>query len=117
MAITSAAPLRGVRKSSVYCAARGAQNSFIRAAGIELAPQGVLVNAIAQNWVQNPTYFPEGIEEDEKFQAMVKRNVPTGRLAASEESAALALFLASDANQSIVGQVVPFAGGWVTTTG
>ena len=39
------------------------------------------------------------------------------RLGKGEESAHLAAFLASSHSDFIVGQVIPFAGGWVTTTG
>lgn len=117
VAVTSAAPLRGINKSSAYCAARGAQNAFIRAAGLELAASNIQVNAIAQNWVKNPTYFTDEMIASERFQAAVQRSVPRKALAESQESAELALFLASDASKHMVGQVLPFCGGWATTTG
>jgi len=117
VAVTSAAPLRGIPGASAYCAARGAQNAFVRAAGLELAPQGVLVNAIAQNYVRNDTYYPEGLITSERFRKHLERNVPAGRVAEPRETAELALFLASRAGGFLVGQVIPFAGGWATTTG
>ena len=48
-----------------------------------------------------------------KLERMVK-NIPAGRLARSEESARLAVYLASDDADFFVGQVIPFSGGWVT---
>ncbi len=117
VAITSAAPLRGIAGTSAYCAARGAQNAFVRAAGLELAPTGVQLNAVAQNYVHNEAYYPDELVVTERFKKHMARNVPIGRLARAEESADLALFLASSHSDFIVGQVVPFAGGWVTTTG
>jgi NAD(P)-dependent dehydrogenase (short-subunit alcohol dehydrogenase family) len=42
------------------------------------------------------------------------RNIPAGRLARAEESARLAVYLASEESDFFVGQVIPFAGGWVT---
>lgn len=116
VAVTSAAPLRGMPGSSSYCAARGAQNAFIRASGLEFAGRNVQINAVAQNYVSNPAYYPDDLAATERFQKHLARNVPIGRLAHAEESAELALFLASDHSDFIVGQVVPFAGGWVTTT-
>jgi len=112
VAITSAAPLRGIAGSSAYCAARGAQNAFIKATGIEYAKHNVQINAVAQNYVSNPAYFPDELVASERFQKHLQRNVPIGRVAKSEESAELALFLASDKSDFIVGQVMPFSGGW-----
>ena len=37
IAVTSAAPLKGIANNAAYCAARGAQNGFIKAVGLELA--------------------------------------------------------------------------------
>lgn len=116
VAITSAAPLRGIPGSSAYCAARGAQNAFIRAAGLEFASRGVNINAVAQNYVSNPAYYPDDLVESERFRKHLERNVPIRRVARADESAELALFLASDKSDFIVGQVVPFAGGWATNT-
>jgi len=115
--MSSAAPLRGIPKNAAYCAARGAQNAFVRAAGLELAREGVQLNAVAQNYVHNPAYYPPELVATERFKQSLARNVPIGRLAEERESANLALFLASQESNFIVGQVVPFAGGWVTTTG
>lgn len=116
VAITSAAPLRGIAGSSAYCAARGAQNAFVRAAGLEFASANVQINAIAQNYVSNPVYYPEELVASERFQKHLARHVPIRRVATEEEQAELALFLSSDRCNFIVGQIVPFAGGWVTTT-
>ncbi|MDA9050698.1 SDR family oxidoreductase, partial [Pseudomonadales bacterium] len=116
VAITSAAPLRGLPGSAAYCAARGAQNAFIRATGLEFAATNVQINAIAQNYVSNPEYYPDELVASERFQNHLKRNVPIRRIAKAEESAELALFLASNNSDFMVGQVVPFAGGWATNT-
>lgn len=112
VAITSAAPLRGIPNHAAYCAARGAQNAFVRAAGLELAAHNVQLNAVAQNYVQNDSYFPAEVLASERFQKHLAHNVPLGRAAHGWESAELALFLASDKSDFMVGQVVPFAGGW-----
>jgi 2-keto-3-deoxy-L-fuconate dehydrogenase len=76
----------------------------------------VQINAIAQNYVSNPEYFPDDLVASEKFQNHLKRNVPIRRVARAEESAELALFLASNNSDFIVGQIVPFSGGWATNT-
>ena len=96
IAITSAAPIRGIPNHAAYCAARGAQNAFIKAVGLELARSQVQVNAIAQNYINNGTYYPDDLIENQKFLDHLKRNVPTNRVGAASETAELAAYLASE---------------------
>ena len=114
IAVTSAAPLKGIPNNAAYCAARAAQNGFIKAVGLELARANVQVNAIAQNYINNNTYYPDDILENEKFMDHVRRNVPTNKVGAAEETAELAAYLASEKNTHMVGQIIPLAGGWAT---
>ena len=114
IAVTSAAPLRGIANNAAYCAARGAQNGFIKAAGLEMARSNVHVNAIAQNYINNNTYYPDNILDNEKFLDHVKRNVPTNKIGAADETAELAAYLASEKCKHMVGQIIPLAGGWVS---
>ena len=110
----SAAALRGIRRASTYSAARGAQLAYIQAVGVEVAPHNIQVNAIAQNFVDNPTYFPPEIQANPAFQERLKREVPLGRLVSASEDALFAAYLCSDAANCFVGQVFPVCGGWVT---
>jgi 2-keto-3-deoxy-L-fuconate dehydrogenase len=110
----SASALRGIRRASTYSAARGAQIAYVRAVGTEVAPHGVQVNLIAQNFVENDVYFPEAVRRLPMFQERMRREVPAQRLGTAREDAMLAVFLASDECCFMVGQTVPFAGGWVT---
>ena len=114
IAITSAAPLKGIANNSAYCAARGAQNGFIKAVGLELARSNIQVNAIAQNYINNNTYYPDDILQNEKFLNHVKRNVPSNKIGAASETAELAAYLASEQCKHMIGQLIPLAGGWVT---
>lgn len=109
----SASALRGQPNYAAYGSARGAQLAYVQDVGIEVAPHNVQVNAIAQTFVANPTYFPESYQRTEDFKERIK-GAPVGRLAHGWESAALALFLAGGESDFLVGQVFPFAGGWVT---
>jgi 2-keto-3-deoxy-L-fuconate dehydrogenase len=110
----SASALRGMKRASSYSAARGAQLAYVQALGVEVAPHDVQVNAIAQNFVDNPTYFPPEVQANPRFQERLRREVPLGRLVGAEEDAMLAAFLCSDAARAFVGQVFPMCGGWVT---
>ena len=112
LVIGSASALRGMRRTSTYSAARGAQLAYVQAVGVELAPQKVRINAIAQNFVDNPTYFPEEVQKNPRFQERLKREVPLGRLVSAREDAEFAAYLCSDAADCFVGQVFPISGGW-----
>jgi len=114
IAITSAAPLRGIPNNAAYCAARGAQNGFIKAAGLELARSNIQVNAIAQNYINNNTYYPDDLLDNRKFLNHVKRNVPSNKIGAASETAQLAAYLSREDCRHMVGQVIPLAGGWAT---
>jgi 2-keto-3-deoxy-L-fuconate dehydrogenase len=108
----SASALRGSRRLTTYSAARGAQLAYVQALGVEVATHNVQVNAIAQNFVDNPTYFPPEVKANPKFQERLKREVPLGRLVSAREDAEFAAYLCSDAADCFVGQVFPVNGGW-----
>ena len=91
----SASALRGMKRASTYSAARGAQLAYVQAVGVEVAPHNVQVNAIAQNFVDNPTYFPAEVQANPRFQERLKREVPLGRLVGAEEDAEFAVYLCS----------------------
>ena len=114
LVIGSASALRGMKRASTYSAARGAQLAYVQAAGVELAPRNIQLNAIAQNFVDNPTYFPPEVQANPRFQERLAREVPLGRLVAAREDALFAAYLCSDAASCFVGQVFPVCGGWVT---
>lgn len=113
VAITSSSPNRRMVPQAIsYVAARAAQNAFVRSAGHELAAHGVRLNAIAQNFVENETYYPKSIMENERFQNRLKMEVPAQRLGQPRETAELALFLAGPDSTFIFGQVISNDGGW-----
>jgi 2-keto-3-deoxy-L-fuconate dehydrogenase len=109
----SASALRGIKRTSTYSAARGAQLAYVQSVGVEVAPHNVQVNAIAQNFVDNPTYFPPDVQSNPKFQELLKREVPLGRLVSAREDAEFAAYLCSEPASCFVGQVFPVCGGWV----
>ncbi len=113
LVVGSASALRGIKRSSSYSAARGAQLAWVQGVGVELAPQGIQVNAVAQNFVDNPTYFPPEVQALPAFQERLKREVPLGRLVSADEDAQFCAYLCSRAADCFVGQVFPVCGGWV----
>ena len=109
----SASALRGIKGATTYSAARGAQLAYVQSLGVEVAAHNVQVNAIAQNFVDNPTYFPPEVQADPRFQDRLKREVPLGRLVSASEDAEFAAYLCSELANCFVGQVFPVCGGWV----
>ena len=109
----SATALTGLKTVTAYSAARAAQVGYVQSLGVEVAPHNIQVNLIAQNYVENPVYYPPELREKESFQKSLRRQVPLGRLATAEEDAQFALFLASDESDFFVGQAIPFSGGWI----
>ena len=109
----SSTAFRGQKRTASYSAARGAQVSWVRAVGTEVAPSNVHVNLIAQNFIENPMYYGPEVQALPAFQERLKREVPLGRLVSGDEDALFAAYLASDAAAGFVGQVFPICGGWV----
>jgi NAD(P)-dependent dehydrogenase (short-subunit alcohol dehydrogenase family) len=108
----SATALKGMPTVTAYSAARAAQSGYIRSLGVEVAKHNIQANLIAQNYVENPVYYPRQLREKESFQKSLARQVPLGRLATAREDALFALFLASEESNFFVGQSIPFSGGW-----
>lgn len=113
LVIGSAAALRGQKCTGTYSAARGAQLAYVQSVALEVVQHGILINAIAQNFVANPTYYGPEVQANPRFQERLKREVPLGRLVSAEEDARFAAYLCSDAAACFVGQVFPVSGGWV----
>ena len=109
----SAAAMRGMKTVAGYSAARAAQVGYVQSVGVEVAPHNVQVNLIAQNYIENPAYYPPELTARESFKASLRRQVPAGRLGTPREDAMFAVFLASDEANFFVGQAIPFCGGWV----
>ena len=111
LVIGSATGVKGMAGVTAYSAARAAQVGYIRSTALEVSPANIQINLIAQNWVENPAYFPEEFTSTEAFQEIFKA-VPSPRLATGREDALFAVFLASDESNFFVGQAIPFSGGW-----
>jgi 2-keto-3-deoxy-L-fuconate dehydrogenase len=78
--MSSASDLKGMPNYCAYRSARGAQLAYVQDAGTEVAPHNVQVNAIAQTFVENATYFPPSYQATAEFEERI-RGVPLGRLA------------------------------------
>ena len=93
-----------------YCATKHAVEGMTKALGVEWAPHGIRVNAVAPTFVLTPLTKP--MFEDPEFAAEVYRRLPTGELATIEQVADAARYLACDASGSVTGTVLRVDGGW-----
>ncbi len=110
---TSATALRSGRHTvSAYEMARAAQTAVVRSAGREMAAHGVRVNAVAPNYVENPSYYPPELVADERFQRSVQRDVPRRVLTTGDEAAEVVEYLLSPGARALFGAVLPVDGGW-----
>ncbi len=98
---------------SAYAASKAAVAQLVRTASAELSPRGIRVNAVSPGPVQTPLLNKTGMSE-EQIQHMIKEtaaSVPLGRLGRPEETANVALFLASDEASYVQGQEYAVDGG------
>ena len=111
----SVAGLVGIANFAAYCAAKGAVIALTRSMSVDLAPQGVRVNAIAPGTVFTPLMEPmltaRGGGDLATGLAMTVQKYPIGRLGTPEDIAAVALFLAGDESGFLTGSVVTADGG------
>lgn len=109
---TSAVPYRGLSNYGMYVTGRGAQNAMVLTLARELARSAITVNAVAPNFVENPSYFSEALLTDEATKAKILSQIPLGRIGKPAEVADTVAFLLSDKAGFTTGHVMPIAGGW-----
>lgn len=98
------------RNASAYSSSKMALIGLTRSSAIDLAPFGVLVNAISPGTTQ--TEMVDRILSEELKQILLT-GIPLGRFATPQEIANCAVFLASDWNTYITGQNIIVDGGTV----
>ena len=116
--IASVASLRGFPYASGYCASKHAVLGLTRAVALEVATQGVTVNAICPGYVDTDIVraaiaeivSKTGRTEDEAMEHFTQSN-PQGRLIEASEVASAVSWLCSDGAASVTGQAVAIDGG------
>ena len=92
-----------------YCAAKGGLKMFTKSMATEWGKYNILTNAIGPGYFS--TDLTKVLEEDPKFDAWVKSEVPLQRWGKTEELIGSAIFLSSEAASYINGHTLYVDGG------
>lgn len=118
--IASTAGLVGYAYVSAYCAAKHGVIGFTRAVALEVAKQGITVNAVCPGYTDTPLLggavdnivAKTGRSSDEAKTTLAAGN-PQGRLVQPEDVARTVGWLCLPGSEAIHGQSIPVAGGEV----
>lgn len=107
------AALVGQPEAPSYVAAKAGQIGLTRALALDLAPEGIRVNAVCPAGVLTPTLqeWADSHDDPEAALRMVHNWHPLGRMATVEEIGQVCAFLASDEAAFITGQAICPDGG------
>ncbi|UJB42514.1 SDR family NAD(P)-dependent oxidoreductase [Streptomyces sp. A1-5] len=116
----SYAGLTGMAFVGAYAATKHAVVGLTRVAALELAAQGIRVNAVCPGAVDTPMTNPAALDPSADPQEaaravdeLYRKLVPLGRIGRPEEVARLALFLSGEDSSYITGQPFVIDGGWL----
>jgi NAD(P)-dependent dehydrogenase (short-subunit alcohol dehydrogenase family) len=100
----------GAERLAAYAASKGAVRQLVRSIALEWASSGVRINAIAPAYVT--TDLTQGLRSNDRHRERIESATPMGRMAAPDEVAGAAVFLASEAAGYITGTTLFVDGGW-----
>jgi NAD(P)-dependent dehydrogenase (short-subunit alcohol dehydrogenase family) len=100
--------------ATAYSASKAGLVSLVKTLGRELAPEGIIVNAVAPGVVDTPQLEVDAAAEGVTREEMVARygaEIPLGRVGRPDEIASAVAMLTDPRMASLVGQVVQVNGG------
>lgn len=112
--ISSIYGLVGFPGSLAYGVAKAGVAQLTRQIAVDLAPQGILVNAIAPGVIETEM-TRQRLESNAWWRHIQCDATPVGRVGRPEDIAGAAAFLCSEDASFIAGQVLVVDGGWLGT--
>jgi NAD(P)-dependent dehydrogenase (short-subunit alcohol dehydrogenase family) len=111
--VSSVTGTRAFPNVLAYCVSKAGLDQLTRCLALELAPQGVRVNAVNPGVVRTNLHRAGGMSEDRyaAFLEHSKTTHPLGRVGEPADVAAAIAFLASDAAAWITGETLAVDGG------
>jgi NAD(P)-dependent dehydrogenase (short-subunit alcohol dehydrogenase family) len=111
--VSSVTGLRAFPGVLAYCVSKAALDQLTRCAALDLAPQGVRVNAVNPGVVVTNLHRRSGMTEEAyaAFLDRAKETHPLGRPGSAQEIAELIYFLTSDRSGWITGETISIDGG------
>ena len=106
--------LTGWPEAAAYSSSKAGLISLVKSLGKELAPLGINVNGIAPGVINTPQLEVDAKNLKmplEEVLDMYAKNIPLGRVGASEEIASVVAFLLDPEQNAMVGQIVNANGG------
>jgi NAD(P)-dependent dehydrogenase (short-subunit alcohol dehydrogenase family) len=100
----------GSPNRTAYCMTKHAVVGLTKAMAVELASQRIRVNSIAPTFIDTPL-IQKIVDTPEKREFVLSK-IPMGRMAAVEDIAAAAVYLASPAAAMVTGTSLLVDGGW-----
>ncbi|MDF1656137.1 MAG: SDR family oxidoreductase [Verrucomicrobiales bacterium] len=98
----------GIPAGTAYATSKAAVAHLTKCGALELASEGVTVNAVAPGTIETPAVLE--IEDNPEI-PFAESRTPLGRLGTPEEIAAAFHFLASDDASYVTGAIIPVDGG------
>lgn len=118
--IASAHALVASPYKSAYVAAKHGIAGLTKTVALEVAAQGITVNAVCPGYIWTPlveaqvpdTMAARGLTKEQVIQDVLLEAQPTKEFVTVDQVAGLVAFLCSDDAASITGAIMPIDGGW-----
>jgi NAD(P)-dependent dehydrogenase (short-subunit alcohol dehydrogenase family) len=106
--LSSVATRTGGHLLSPYVAAKAATEAMTRSLAVELAPDGIRINAVSPGFIAT-----EQLDMgNAAWKAATEARIPAGRIGTPDEVAEAVLWLLSDAASYVSGAIIPVTGGY-----